>query len=555
MNPETKTCKNCSASFTIEPDDFMFYEKIGVPPPTLCPRCRAQRRMTWWNEHNLYRKKDAHDGKEVFSTYPEHSPVKIYDHDYWWSDAWDPMSFGREYDFSRPFFEQFRDLLHTMPRASREIKSLVNSDFSDNATQIKNCYLCFDASFSEDLLYCISVTNCTNSMDIYQADRLDLCYELLQCIRSFETFFSHDCENCRNVWLSRDCLDCDNCFGCANLRHKKYYIFNEPYTKEAYEKKMIEFDLGSFKSLKKLKKQAQAVWKANPYRFMHGTQNTNVSGDYIEHCKNTFRSFQVDDSSDVKYSQRIIDDCKWIVDMTNWGDQSELMYECVVCGENNRNLKFCAYCWPANRDLEYCMSCHNSSDLFGCIGLRKKQYCILNRQFSKDEYFRQLTLVKGQMLSAGEYGEFFPTSMSPFAYNESVAIDYFPVKKEEALSAGFAWRDHKAREYKITVQAVDLPDHIRDVSKEITKAIIGCMTCKHAYRILDRELEFYKRFSIPVPRKCHDCRHTERLQIRTSLAWFDRKCDKCGIRIETNAGSPDREKIVYCETCYQQEVL
>ena len=38
MNQETKTCQNCKAQFIIEPDDFTFYEKINVPPPT------------WWNQ-------------------------------------------------------------------------------------------------------------------------------------------------------------------------------------------------------------------------------------------------------------------------------------------------------------------------------------------------------------------------------------------------------------------------------------------------------------------------------------------------------------------------
>ena len=194
MEMQIKQCKQCKADFPVAFEDVAFYEKMQVPPPTLCPDCRAQRRMAWWNEHNLYRKKDALTGREAFSTYPEHAPIKIYDHDYWWSDAWDVMDYGREYDFSKTFFEQFKDLLHTVPRASREIKTLVNSDYSDNSNNLKNCYLCFDASYCEDLLYCIALQHCKSSMDIYQAARLDFCYELLQCVRMYQCFFSHDCK-------------------------------------------------------------------------------------------------------------------------------------------------------------------------------------------------------------------------------------------------------------------------------------------------------------------------------------------------------------------------
>lgn len=548
-----KICQNCQSNFAVDTEDFAFYEKMQVPSPTRCPDCRAQRRMAWWNEHNLYRKKDVHDGKETFSTYPEHSPIKIYEHGYWWSDDWDAMEYGQEYDFSRSFFEQFVDLLHVVPRSSREIKTLVDSDYSDNSNNLKNCYLCFDASYCDDLMYCVAVSYCKNSIDIYQAARIELCYELLQCTRMYQSFFSHDCENCRNVSLSRDCEDCEDCFGCANLRHKKYYIFNEPYTKEDYEAKMKEFNLGSYASFVKLREQAKQVWASVPYKYMHGTHNTNVVGDYIEHCKNVHRGFQVDDSSDIRYSQRIVKDCKFIYDLTNWGDNSEYIYEGVVCGENNRNVKFCAYCWPANTDIEYCMSCHSSSNLFGCIGLRKKEFCILNKQYSREDYDALVAKIKTKMMGGGEYGEFFPASMSPLAYNETVAVDYFPLTKEEAINKGFRWQDTDPAHYKITMSADQLPDHINEVKSDITKAIIGCALCKRAYRILDRELEFYTRFSLPLPRLCHNCRYTERLKLRNPMQLYDRTCAKCAKEIKTTF-APDRPEVVYCEVCYQQEI-
>src|SRR3989338_8264242 len=188
METQNKSCKTCQNNFLIDSEDIAFYEKMAVPPPTRCPACRAQRRMAWWNEHNLFRKHDALTGKETFSTYPEHAPIKIYEHDYWWSDACDAMEYGREYDFSRSFFEQYKELLHTVPRSSREIKTLVNSDYSDNSNNLKNCYLCFDASYCDDLVYCIAVAHYKNSMDVYQAERLELCYEILQCGHMYQSF-------------------------------------------------------------------------------------------------------------------------------------------------------------------------------------------------------------------------------------------------------------------------------------------------------------------------------------------------------------------------------
>ena len=99
-----KSCQNCKTEFLIEPNDFTFYEKIGVPPPTLCPECRMQRRMLQFNERSLFKNQCKLCGKEVITSHRPDAPHPIYCQPCWWSDSWDAMSYGREYDFSRGFF-------------------------------------------------------------------------------------------------------------------------------------------------------------------------------------------------------------------------------------------------------------------------------------------------------------------------------------------------------------------------------------------------------------------------------------------------------------------
>ena len=103
MNSETKTCQNCKKDFVIDQEDFNFYEKIKVPLPTFCPLCRAQRRWAFRNERGLYKRKCDFSGKEIFSMYAPDSPVKVYDRDIWLSDVWNPLDYGKEIDWSRPF--------------------------------------------------------------------------------------------------------------------------------------------------------------------------------------------------------------------------------------------------------------------------------------------------------------------------------------------------------------------------------------------------------------------------------------------------------------------
>jgi hypothetical protein len=41
--------------------------------------------------------------------------MNIVDQKYWWSDEWDPLDYGIEFDFSRTFFEQWKELRDTIP--------------------------------------------------------------------------------------------------------------------------------------------------------------------------------------------------------------------------------------------------------------------------------------------------------------------------------------------------------------------------------------------------------------------------------------------------------
>ena len=104
MNSETKTCQNCQKNFIISPADFSFYEKMKVPAPILCPDCRFKRRATYRNERTLYKSVCKLCGKSVVTMYNPKGPYTIYCNECWWSDKWDQLESGRDYDFSKPFF-------------------------------------------------------------------------------------------------------------------------------------------------------------------------------------------------------------------------------------------------------------------------------------------------------------------------------------------------------------------------------------------------------------------------------------------------------------------
>lgn len=107
---ETRNCQNCKHDFTIEPDDFSFYEKIKVPAPTFCPECRLIRRMCWRNVRSLYRRNCNLCQKVLFSMYRDDgAPVMCVE--CWNGDDWDIYQNNQDIDWSKDLFSQILAIL------------------------------------------------------------------------------------------------------------------------------------------------------------------------------------------------------------------------------------------------------------------------------------------------------------------------------------------------------------------------------------------------------------------------------------------------------------
>lgn len=590
---ETKLCQNCKVEFIIEPDDFSFYKKMKVPPPTFCPLCRVQRRMAWRSESSLFKRKSDFSGKDIFSAFSPDSPVKVYEKDVWLSDLWDPMVYGIDYNFSKNFFEQFSNLVYTVPLKNLNVVNGINSDYSNNFTDFKNCYLSFNGKSGEDVMYSNGVSYLKNCVDTSHCSKSENCYECFWVNSCSGIIYSSQCESSYDMYFCRDCVGCHDCFGCVGLRKKEFNIYNIQYTKEEYKEKIKEFNISSYENLQKIKANSIELWSKFPRKFIEGSHNTEVSGNYVSYSKNTKNSFLIRECENIKFSQYLqeLPGCKDCYDYTGWGDSSQLVYECVGCGIGVNTIKFCYNVQESVHDIEYSYMCSGSSYLFGCVGLRKKQYCILNKQYEKEEYFEMIEKIKKHM---GEmpyidkngvgykYGEFFPSELSPFAYNESIAIEYFPLNKEEAQLKFFKWHDERNRNYIPTIKAEDLPDNIEDVEDTIVSEVISCMcsgNCRHqcttAFKITSEELKFYRKFGLPIPRYCPKCRSVIRKNQRTPLVTLKKKCQCAGIQsdngfykntvthfhgdehceVEFETNYRDESNLLYCEKCYQQEII
>ncbi|MFH1838286.1 MAG: hypothetical protein ABH808_02205 [Candidatus Kuenenbacteria bacterium] len=384
---EIKKCQNCQQDFTIEPEDFEFYDKIKVPLPTFCPECRMQRRMTWRNELSLYKRKNDFSGENIISAISSDKSFKVYDHKTWWSDNWDPMDYGKDYNWNKSFFEQFKELLKQVPMVSLFNGNAVKTEYAQHALESKDCYLISAALENENMMYSNRIWKCADSLDIYIGFNLQLCYEIFNCRESYHLFYSRNCRNCSNSIFLFDCANCNDCFGCVNLRNKSYCIFNKPYSKEEYKRKIQEFNLGNYRKFLEMKEKFQEIYRTALHKYANLRKAINVIGDNVEEGKNCYFCFDlfglVEDSKFLWWGGG---NCKDSYDGgPGIGDCSELLYEGVDNGIQSSCTKFSVVIWGC-RDTDYCFNCHSSSNLFGCIGLRHKEYCILNKQYTKEEY-------------------------------------------------------------------------------------------------------------------------------------------------------------------------
>src|SRR3989344_1489242 len=229
MQSETRQCQNCHNEFIIEPDDFAFYEKIKVPPPTFCWECRQRRRMSWRNERTLYHRKCDATGKNIITMFAPEQPLVVYERDYWWSDKWDQLESGRDYDFQKPFFQQFRELLEKSPLPNLANSNVINSDYSNHNADAKNCYLVYACHKNEDLSYCAGALNCKNSLDLYKTLNLTQCYDDVLCGDLNRVFFSYDSDESVNSAFLHACKNMIDSLGCINLRNKSRTILNKQY--------------------------------------------------------------------------------------------------------------------------------------------------------------------------------------------------------------------------------------------------------------------------------------------------------------------------------------
>lgn len=578
---ENKTCKQCQEQFEVADQDLVFYEKMGpeiagqkyaFPAPTLCPKCRQIKRLSFINYKKLYRRKCDKSGEDIVSCFPPNSPYKIWKNENWWKDDWDPMSFGRDFDFNRPFFEQMHELDLAVPKPHTFVFMNENSEFTNGVTAAKNSYIVLNSTYTDNCFYGYRLTKCKDCIDCHSTYSSEKCYECTNVTGCFDDLYCRDCEQCSESILLEDCSNCKNCIACSNLKNKQYWINNRQSTKEEFDKQKAEFLSLSYSDRQEFIKHAKDAFIQTPKRFARNLKCENCTGDYLTNCKNAVNSYHASECQEITNCFDMYQ-AKDARDYDLWGAFSQNIYECAEVGEKSNNVAFCHHSYGNISNVYYSIGAlHGTKNCFGCVYIQHKEYCILNKQYTKEQYEELLPRIIEHMKKTGEWGEFHPMSTAEFGYNETIAPDCYPMTKEEAQKFGANWQDedfsaaYSGEYYEPKEISAYLPEKNPDYQAEIDRAVAGVLKCEQTgkvYRLQAKELAFYIENGLQIPRFHPDWRYELRLQNINPMNLWHRQCmcqgdcqahqGQCPNEFETSY-SPDRPERIYCERCYQQIV-
>lgn len=552
--PGERTCRDCSKTFLFSQEDLDLIKKIRVTPPVLCPDCKRQRRLAYLNYSSLYKRTcDAPGhGEPIISAIPPGTRHPVYDYDYWNSYVWEPLSYGEEYR-GGSFWEQFLSLHSRVPQiALTRHPGSVGSEYTLYGYNFKNCYFTFGGKTSENVHYSNWPADSKDSLDLLVGKNAELCANSVYIHDSHAVTWSYFSRNCVDSDFLYDCRNVSNSFGCVNLRNKQYCWFNEQLTKEEYEKRRKEVDLGDRGVLKEYIERFWTFVKQHPVRAVLIEKSENVTGNFIINCKNGIELYRAFDSENVRYADlpmALRDSMNVAV-----SSKGEQLYEVSGVATGSSRVKF-SYQSRGCFDSEFLANCRNVSYCFGCVGLENKKYCILNVQYTEEEYFKKVDEIKTAMLERGEYGEFFPLPETPYAYNGTFANIVFPLTKEEAESKEVFWYEEPAQQLGSLslLEIDDLPKKTSEIGDDIlTKAIRG--TTGRAFRLIKPELDMYHARNWSLPEKHPEARMVERFKYLNNFRLTKAQCVSCHKETDSMY-SPEAGFIIYCEECFTAKVV
>lgn len=448
-----------------------------------------------------------HKSSWMVSRFPETERMpEVMKYSDYYNQSWEEYLNGIDYDSSKNLFENYAELRKSVKGINMiNFFHSENSEYADVVSKWKNIYLsAFIVNGDEDVMYSFGVNDeskrVLNSAII--SDHSENIYFSLAVQHSFQVFYSRFINNSSDIWLSTNLIWCTHCIACHDLENSSYCIENTQYEKDEYMIKKDEYlkdKDGYHKSYTDLiRKRWKHLASAN-ITWSYAVESEDIEWAHFTYRISSWRNI---------FNVWGFESCQNIYDVFNWwGPSLQDIYAVNGIAINSENCYTSCHV-PNCNTVFYSYYLESCSFCIWCIGLQNKSYCILNKQYTKDEWELKANEIFSQMEKEDVLWDFFPGSLNPFYFNDTMGWILWNFTKDEVESEGYMWREWEIKvdipEESDIISTNDLKHYqsYQDekwlINKNILKKVIQDDNGNY-YRIVQMEYDFLSRYWLPLP--------------------------------------------------------
>ncbi len=539
---------------TLSQKEIDVYRKHQAPPKDYAPVTRMRILTTQWPGGQWWYNKHAETGAPIICPVHPATGIKVLPDKEWFAKDFAELSLNL--DLNRSFFDQLIELRKKIPSsAGRNYKEAENSISVVSLGDVNSYFVVL--SRSKNTLFSVSALDTESSAEVYNSSGITNSYQIVHSERIFNSQYIRESRDCLNCAFLFDCRNCENCFGATNKRNAKYVWFNEQLIQSEWEKRRAKVDLGSRSQVTTVLKQFDELVKKAPWPENFNEHCENSSGEYLTKATNCESVYYADGGArDEFHTSWSLGNCERNAYASSMSNSTENYLSCDVVECNHTRY---SYLLMRCRNLEYSTECYDCEDCFGCVGLRRKKFSILNKQYTEEAYWKKLDELKCAMLARGEYGEFLPAKMSPAYFPEGGSVRYYladPMSFAKAVNAHQFEADAEGALGETSSNATDLPDAntIPDSIDNLDDSWIGKPVYDSAYRrpfsLFAPEVALYRKLRIAPPISHHVKRVLDLTRLSNTGVFEKSQCETCRkeVMISRNPTYPDRN--ILCKPCY-----
>ena len=549
-----RACSVTGEKWEMTEKELDLCRSFNVPPSDMSQISRQRYMTLHFNTGQWWYNKHAETGKPVLSSSHPASGVRVLPDREWFEK--DFAEVGQEYNSEKPMFEQLRELRLVVPEsASKDYVETENSMSLASFGDVNSFFM--TASRSKGSFHGAVALDVEDSSEIYSCKNVTSSYNIIHSDRIHKSQYVRECRDVIESAFVFDCRNCEFCFGATNKRNKKYIWFNDELSQEEWERRRAKVDLGVRSVAKEYLEKFDQLVKDSVWPENFNEKSENSTGEYLTGATNCEYVYYSDGGArDIFWSGWAFGKTENCAFCANAGHGSDV-WNCVAStfGASNKFCSWTARCY----NLEYCMSCYDCEFCFACIGLTKKKYHILNKEYSEEDYWKKVDEIKCRMLDSGEYGNFLPPKLGTSWFHESGSIKYLLTDLEFGKKADAHLFDPEEEgaygdEFIGGAEVPDsttLPDSIDDCDEWAGKPVVDSSYGRR-FAMLKPEVALYKKLRI-APSMTHPVqRVTDLIWTANSGVFVDAKCEKCDKDVITSMNKTYPEKRIYCQECYLQ---